>query len=140
MKPYLTLLALPLWLAACQSSGSPAAVHGDALPHGEWRIVRIDDKPVSASDYRLNISTESLGAYFGCNRIHARYRQQGDTLAIDNIASTKMYCGADSDEIRGLAALHHSSRWQTDAVKTRGGQRLTFFDATGRARLEMQSR
>lgn len=139
MKKYLPAALAALLLAACQSSGSPLA-HTDTLPSGEWRIVRIDDTPVSTGNYTLNLSSQAMAVYFGCNRIHAPYRQHGEQLEIGNIASTKMYCGADADEVRGLDALKHSSRWRLDSVKTAGGQRLTFFDKTGRPRLEMQSR
>ena len=141
MKKYLPLLILPLLLAACRSSGSPSLA-GGTLPDGEWRIVRIDDKPVSGSDYRLTVNTraQTLSAYFGCNRIHAQYRELDEQVAIGNIASTLMYCGTDTDEARGLDALEHSSRWRLEGAKTVGGQRLTFFDHAGQPRLEMQSR
>lgn len=139
MKKYLPAALAALLLAACQSSGSPPA-QTDALPSGEWQIVRIDDTPVSTGNYTLNLNPQTMAVYFGCNRILAPYRQHGEQLEIGHTASTQMYCGADADEARGLNALEHSSRWRLEGAKTAGGQRLTFFDNAGRPRLEMQSR
>lgn len=141
MKKYLVRFLTPVFLlTACQTAPSPESA--SLPPQGEWQIVRIDDTPVTDSRYSLHFDTQQMAAavYFGCNRIHAAYTVDGERIRFGHVASTKMYCGRNTDKDRGLQALAQISRWQVAAAKTVGGRRLTLFDDAGRPRLEAQPR
>lgn len=152
----LTLLVLPLLLAACPKEAQPpatpapattaapaAAIDEQALAGYHWRLTdaadaqgqRITalfaraDKPLA-----LDFRDGHVGIGNGCNRIGGRYRVTGDTLTVDDLISTEMACepalmaldAAISERLRGRL----QARLQRDPEKliltTSAGDVLAF--------------
>ena len=94
------LLAL-LSLAACQSDDSKPLEAKDLLHHN-FVLVSIDDKPFSgdkAPSIEFNENFHVSGAI--CNRYVGKGELQNNTLTVPNMASTKMICNNELDDLEG---------------------------------------
>ena len=94
------VLAL-LSLAACQSDDSKPLEAKDLLHHN-FVLVSIDDKPFSgdkAPSIEFNENFHVSGAI--CNRYVGKGELQNNTLTVPNMASTKMICNNELDDLEG---------------------------------------
>lgn len=89
------LVAAALTLTGCAtnpggaSSPSAAGTWGDADTRTEPSLVLAEGGALTGTD--------------GCNRLHGSWTQDGDTLAFDRVASTRMACPDVDAWLSGLA-------------------------------------
>lgn len=133
-------LTTALALSACSMLGHPEAASDNAVSlHGQWRVVRVNERPASPLAM-LNFDGKSgrFAAYFGCNHMMGSYSHQGGRLSFSHIASTLMACGNADGDFQGASALSNTRSAAIEAVKTRGGQRLILRDEAGKVVLEAE--
>lgn len=77
------------------------------LADTSWSIVAIDGQPVSGERYQLQFTADRLSGQAGCNRFSGSYSQDGETLIVGPVASTRMACPgpAMDHELRALQVL-----------------------------------
>lgn len=87
----MTVLAIGWIAAACSPGGSGA---GGGLEGTSWTVVTIAGAPTIA-DARPSMSfglEGQVGGTSGCNQYRATFHTSGDSIAIGDLASTKMAC------------------------------------------------
>ena len=95
----LTILAF-LGLAACQSTNKQ--VDSKDLLHHNFVLVSIDDKPFTGDRVPNLEFNEDMRISGGiCNRYVGQAQLQNSTLTVPNMASTKMICNNELDELEG---------------------------------------
>lgn len=82
------------------------------LADTNWSIVAIDGQPVLGERYQLQFTADRLSGQAGCNRLNGSYSQDGETLTIGPVASTRMACPgpAMDHERRALQVLSGTVR------------------------------
>ena len=123
-------LAILILLAGCATVD---------LPDGEWNLTSFQGQksPHGADNKRLTIQFEDSGrkvfGFAGCNRYSGTYRQNGSTLELGPLISTKMACAGQMElESAYLQALNSVNHWEikgghsTLALRTRKGEMLEF--------------
>lgn len=103
LRPSFGLLAL-----ACAALSACALTEGEVPPtmtipelvDSQWQVTRLGD--ASLPDKPLTISfaadNRSFG-YAGCNRFFGQYTQQGETLQLSHIGSTRMSCAPEHNKL-----------------------------------------
>ncbi|WP_343347049.1 META domain-containing protein [Sphingomicrobium sp. XHP0239] len=76
-----------------------------SLARTNWRVTRLNGRPVPDEGFYLNFLPDRMQARFGCNNLNAPYRQQGERLSVDRIASTRMACPDIAAETRASNIL-----------------------------------
>ncbi len=126
---HLAVLALPIALAACATTGSggpvlpghinappPPMATADSLPLGvvwSWQSTQMSDGALVVPDgpgrYTLEFQPGgTVRVRADCNRGSASYVRSGSTLGIGPIALTRMACPSDTrdaDFLKGLGAV-----------------------------------
>lgn len=81
----------------CNSSKSTAEVDKIDNLEGIYYITQLAELEVL--DHNLTINFDSIeltiSGYAGCNRYFGAYTQDNETLTMNNIAATKMYCQSE---------------------------------------------
>jgi heat shock protein HslJ len=126
----LASLATLLLLAGCATVD---------LPDGEWNLTSFQGQksPKGADNKRLTIQFEDNGrrvfGFAGCNRFSGTYRQNGTTLELGPLVSTKMACAGQMElESAYLQSLGAVNRWETKGghstlvLTTRKGEMIEF--------------
>lgn len=101
------------------------------LASTEWRLVRLGEAPVHAANAQHAAHLvfvpdgHRVQGSGGCNRIAGTYREEGSTLTIGQLASTRMACAQGMDtESKFVAALDRVRAWSIT------GRQLTLWDET----------
>jgi heat shock protein HslJ len=103
-----------------------------------WRLVRIGRK-ATAGEREVTASFSEDGRLTGsggCNRYMGGYAVSGESLTIEPLASTRMFCEPEvsDQEARFLATLQASTSWRISDGRLRltgGAVSLTFEPTTG---------
>ena len=110
----------------CTEAGSAA------LENTYWKLVRIGERPVAASDpkaephLQLDRNAKRVSGSGGCNRFTGGYSLDGDRISFTELAPTRMFCAPAMDQERAyFGALAPAGRWRVD------GQRLELFGPAG---------
>lgn len=147
MRAALLLLFALLALAGCRDqrqqlgqalSGKPPVIAGS--PEGEWQIEDLNGGgPVAQSRLMFDPGdqgTSRLSGTAGCNRFSGNWKQDGATLKLGPMASTRMACPPPAMEIeqRVLALLEaaNSVTYTADGAAilvTPDGRKLTLRKA-----------
>lgn len=132
----MTLLAGSLMMTSCGSVKKTAAVADLA---GEWEIVEVDNKPISAEEtpfLGFNVKEGQLYGNTGCNSVMASFStdEGSSNLSFDAVGSTKRMCADMTTEDAILQAL--------GAVKgfTLEGGKLMLNNADGKELMELKKR
>ncbi len=125
-------IAMLALVSACGHHRTAAQSSSPPLVDTQWRLVLLGDAPVHAADAQhaahLVFVSDGLRVQGsgGCNRITGTYRQDGDALTIDQVASTRKACAQGMEtEATFLAGLERVRRWAI------AGKRLTLWDEGG---------
>ncbi len=105
-----------------------------ALTNTYWRIVRLGDDDIAATDGRhephmlLRSEEPRFNATIGCNQLIGGYEARGETLRFGQLASTMMACPPPLDQLerRLVDALENTKTWHV------AGQVLELRDGNGR--------
>lgn len=125
--------ALVLTACAKAAKSVKAASPLASLAGSEWGPERASNPATSERFVAFKTGGEIIG-HGGCNRFFGTYAQDGDTLTIGPLASTKMACPdlkAESEFLNNLQA----ARTITATHKT-----LIIYNADGRSVLSLQRR
>ncbi|MGH7390374.1 MAG: META domain-containing protein [Candidatus Rokuibacteriota bacterium] len=126
-------------VTGCRTAG-PAAPTAAASPGGlagtSWVVEQIDGSDVverGSATVDFGTPPTRVSGRTSCNRYSASLTAAGDTLRIDQAATTKMACAPSlmDQERRFLAALGAVTTYR------REGDRLLLLDEGGRARLRL---
>ena len=109
--------------------GETVAPVAGSLANTSWRVTAINGRPTPSGDYHMNFESDRIGARFGCNSMGGRYRQNGTTLIVSDLAQTLIGCPEPSAtfERQGSAVLREPA-----AVAWTSGNRVTLSNARGR--------
>jgi heat shock protein HslJ len=90
--PVLTLTVLiVLTLTACATGAMEPKLEGT-----NWELVKIDEQlPLADTSITLKLEEGQAGGNAGCNSYGAAYEIDGDTLKLEDLMSTMMYCQAE---------------------------------------------
>ncbi len=109
---YVTLILLPLFLAACSAEANLAtnSITIDDLQK-EWALVEVDGeklgKEISGS---LTIDQEAKATgNLACNRFFGTAQLQGNSLKIDKMGSTRRMCEPLVDQVEAIVSQVLSS-------------------------------
>ena len=120
----------------------PASALDAPLVNTYWKLTELRGQPVvPAPNQReahivLRVGEQSrVGGSGGCNRLTGGYRIEGDAIAFDHLATTRMACpqGMDTEQAF-LEALGEARTWKV------GGERLELRDAAGAVIARFESR
>jgi heat shock protein HslJ/uncharacterized membrane protein/membrane-bound inhibitor of C-type lysozyme len=133
----LVALAIVLALVGCRTPTPPTpapAASAGGMAGTSWVVEQIDGAdPVERASLDVDGTGTRVSGRTGCNRYTARLSVAGETLRVDQGATTKMACPAPAmdQERRFLGAL--------GAVRAarREGHRLLLLDESGRVRLRL---
>ena len=132
----MTLMTGSLMMMACGSTKKAATVADLA---GEWEVMEVDNKPVSAEEtpfLGFNVSEGQLYGNTGCNSLMATIKVSESTgeLSFDAVGSTKRMCADMATEDAILQAL--------GAVKgfTLEGEKLVLNNADGNELMELKKK
>lgn len=99
MLSMLIMLAF-LSLTACQSTNKQ--LNSKDLLHHNFVLVSIDDKPFTGDRVPNLEFNENMRVSGGiCNRYVGQAELQNNTLTVSNMASTKMICNNELDDLEG---------------------------------------
>ena len=123
-------------MMSCGSSQKAATV-ADLV--GEWEVMEVDNKPVSAEEtpfLGFNVSEGQLYGNTGCNSLMATIKvsESAGELSFDAVGSTKRMCADMATEDAILQAL--------GAVKgfTLEGEKLVLNNADGKELMELKKK
>jgi heat shock protein HslJ len=104
-----------------EEDGGGGPARAPSFENISWALVSPEGPSVTFSDGKVSGSG-------GCNQFGGSYTQDGDALAIGQLVSTQMSCGAkaDAQERAYLAALERVETWSLD------DDELTLADTDGR--------
>ena len=90
--PVLTLTVLiVLTLTACATGAMEPKLEGT-----NWELVKIDEQlPLADTSITLKLEEGQAGGNAGCNSYGGAYEIDGDTLKLEDLMSTMMYCQAE---------------------------------------------
>ncbi len=121
-------------VAAPTGAGASVSAAGAevSLATTDWRLVKVGDEEVKASDPArephmvLDAKTHRVSGSGGCNRLVGGWKVNGDHIIFGQMASTMMACADGMDaEGKFLKALGNASRWKIS------GQELELMDDSG---------
>lgn len=100
MKRLLPLLILPL-LAACATAGASTA----QIEGSKWTFIQIDGAVPVSGQTTLEIKSDQIDAFVGCNGMGSKLTITGDKLIVGPVISTQMYCDGVMDQERTVGRL-----------------------------------
>ncbi len=84
--------------AAASASGNTSAGPTTPVMKGNWNLVELNGKPVSATPPPTMLFLDEgnrVAGFAGCNRYNSGFQQSGDSFRFQQAASTKMACAGD---------------------------------------------
>jgi heat shock protein HslJ len=107
---YFTLLFM-LILSACANGSQPK------LEGTTWELVKMDEKlPLADTTITLKFEVGQAGGNAGCNSYGGAYDLNGDSLKLDELMSTMMYCEAEGVMDQETAYLLFLSQVRSYAI------------------------
>lgn len=87
------LMTVGFFLLACNTNplATPATIIGDVA----WRLVRLNGTAITTPQVTLQLTDATINGQGFCNSYRGPLVVTGNTLKIDNIASTRRMCTAD---------------------------------------------
>ena len=112
---------------------------GDPLAGTSWRLVELNGQPVIGTEpLTLNFGTDGrVSGYGGCNQFSGEYRQNGASLRIGPLLSTRRAClepALNTQETAYFQALESTTRYSIEGgqlVLYRGNQVIARFVPSG---------
>lgn len=112
MKLYLPLLIFLLLLSACTTGAPEPGLEGTT-----WELVKMDEMlPLADTTITLTFNDGQAGGHSGCNSYGAAYEIDGDTLELEDLMSTMMYCQAEGVMDQETAYLLFLSQVRSYAI------------------------
>jgi heat shock protein HslJ len=140
-KTLLILLSVSLILS-CNSKTAPSQNNpvNAALEDTRWQLIMLSDFPevLPATDKEVYIIFEEgkISGFAGCNSFFGSYSSRNETIKIENIGSTKMYCEKTMAlETAFLQALTNADKFTVTGVMMelhQGNTQLARFQAVTR--------
>ena len=111
--PVLTLTVLiVLTLTACATGAMEPKLEGT-----NWELVKIDEQlPLADTSITLKLEEGQAGGNAGCNSYGGAYEIDGDTLKLEDLMSTMMYCQAEGVMDQETAYLFFLSQVRSYAI------------------------
>jgi heat shock protein HslJ len=116
------------------SGGTSNEPSGEQLENTDWRLIRLNDKPIVAPSLQhepnllFDGKSRHVSGSGGCNQVTGSYELHGDQLTFGQVASTRMACPQGMDtEAAFLEALTKVKKWKIV------GRDLELFDAAGKS-------
>ena len=112
---------------------------GDPLAGTSWRLVELNGQPVIGTEpLTLNFGTDGrVSGYGGCNQFSGEYSQNGASLRIGPLLSTRRAClepALNTQETAYFQALESTTRYSIEGgqlVLYRGNQVIARFVPSG---------
>ena len=119
---YLTIaLTLGLLLSANKCNKTPGMADLASMADTKWVLQSLSGKGLELPDgvdtpwIQLDAAASKLSGFGGCNNLFGAFKMQGETLALDDIASTKKYCeGVSPTENALMEALRGAKSFKLD--------------------------
>lgn len=123
---FLIILSVLISLKACHSASKTVSIQNDLTTiDGSYYVETLNNLHVSKYKMYLNFNqTEhQLSGFSGCNRFTGSYSLKADSLKIGPLASTKMFCG---DQANQMESEMHEALSKTNKIILKDGM-LQFF-------------
>jgi heat shock protein HslJ len=88
-----SILTMSLFLMACStlSTTNPAQIIGTT----EWHLTQLNGTAITSPLVTLQLTDTTLGGQGFCNSYHGPLAVTGNTIKLENLASTRKLCGED---------------------------------------------
>jgi heat shock protein HslJ len=87
------LITVSLFLMAC--STNPAATPVSIIGNAEWHLTQLNGTAITTPVVTLQLTDTTLGGQGFCNSYHGPLTVTGNTIKLDNLASTRKMCVED---------------------------------------------